>query len=354
MRKILIVEDEPDIRESLADLLTMKGFEVVTASNGKEGLYLASTSKPDLILSDIMMPEMNGFDLLELIQKNNELAALPFIFLTAKIEHASLREGMNLGADDYLLKPVKKDELIEVINRRLQKADHIKKQYEEELKSVLNQLNRSAQHEFNTPLNGILGFAELLKSKPAISPEHIKHFAEIIEQSGLRLKTILDNMVLYRAIITGNIEKRTDTITLDEETLETIACPIAEKYERLDDLRIQLNGSHKFDGAVNIFEKILFELIDNAFKFSKKGEPVSIYTQSGSQRHEIGICDHGRGLTDEQISKIGAFIQFDREKYEQQGLGLGLFLSKELARESNWKIEVLKNNPEGLTCRVYV
>lgn len=120
-KKILIIEDQQDVRENIEELLQLSNYSPITASNGKEGVKLALEYKPDLILCDIMMPEMDGYEVLYLIGKNPEIASTPFIFLTAKAEKADFRKGMNMGADDYITKPFEEMELLGAIERRLEK-----------------------------------------------------------------------------------------------------------------------------------------------------------------------------------------------------------------------------------------
>ncbi len=119
MCKVLIVEDETNIRNNLREILEMSGYEVTVAENGEEALIALAGEMPDIILSDILMPVMNGYDLLRNVQANPKLRHLPFLFLSAKIELEDIRNGMNLGADDYLTKPVKYQELIKAIEMRI-------------------------------------------------------------------------------------------------------------------------------------------------------------------------------------------------------------------------------------------
>lgn len=121
MTKVLIIEDEDSIRENMAELLEMEDFEVETASNGMRGLEKAKNILPDLILCDVMMPKLDGYEVLTELRKRPETANIPFIFLTAKTERTDLRQGMNLGADDYLTKPCSSQELLEAIAARLQR-----------------------------------------------------------------------------------------------------------------------------------------------------------------------------------------------------------------------------------------
>ena len=122
MSKLLIIEDNAEVRDNLDDILTLAGYEVLTAGSGKEGIRLAIDMCPDLILCDIMMPELDGFGVLKILGERDDTVAIPFVFVTAKSEQEDLRRGMNLGADDYVTKPFYKDELLRVIEVRLRKT----------------------------------------------------------------------------------------------------------------------------------------------------------------------------------------------------------------------------------------
>ena len=129
MKKVLIIEDNEDVRDNTADLLELENYKVATADNGKVGIKTAKQFQPDVIICDIMMPELDGYGVLEALSKNNDTASIPFIFLTAKSEKADMRKGMNLGADDYLTKPFEEKELLEAIDSRLKKHYFLKKEF---------------------------------------------------------------------------------------------------------------------------------------------------------------------------------------------------------------------------------
>lgn len=122
MKKIVLIEDNDDLRENTAEILTLAGFEVLTAPDGKAGVELALSQKPDLVICDILMPVLDGHGVLHLLSRNPETAAIPFIFLTAKAERSDFRKGMEMGADDYLTKPFDDIELLNAIETRLRKA----------------------------------------------------------------------------------------------------------------------------------------------------------------------------------------------------------------------------------------
>ncbi len=129
MKKILVIEDEKNIREIIGALLNEEGFMVYTAKNGKEGIDIAQKELPDLIISDIMMPGMDGYSVLKELSKNNITKLIPFIFLTAKVERNDIRVGMELGADDYLFKPFRSEELLKSISSRLGRIETLKAEF---------------------------------------------------------------------------------------------------------------------------------------------------------------------------------------------------------------------------------
>jgi|ERR1035437_384098 CRP/FNR family cyclic AMP-dependent transcriptional regulator len=129
MKSILLIEDNDELRENTAEILELANYKVVSAANGKLGIKAALKNKPDLIICDVMMPELDGYGVLHLINKNTELSGIPFIFLTAKSERSDLRKGMEMGADDYITKPFTDIELLNAIESRFKKSNLIKNNY---------------------------------------------------------------------------------------------------------------------------------------------------------------------------------------------------------------------------------
>lgn len=129
MKSILVIDDNKDIRENTAEILDLAGYKTFTAENGKKGVELALKEKPDVIVCDIMMPELDGYGVLHLLRKNPEAQNIPFIFLTAKTERSDFRKGMEMGADDYVTKPFEDVELLNAIEIRLKKAEVLKQKY---------------------------------------------------------------------------------------------------------------------------------------------------------------------------------------------------------------------------------
>lgn len=147
MKKILLIEDNIEIRDNTAEILELANYKVITASNGKEGLEIALNQKPDLIVCDIMMPVLDGYAVLHAVHKNEAIRNTPFIFLTAKTDRDDFRKGMELGADDYIMKPFSGTELLTAIESRLRKIDQLKEDLQPGLKGLDQLLSASGVHE---------------------------------------------------------------------------------------------------------------------------------------------------------------------------------------------------------------
>jgi DNA-binding NarL/FixJ family response regulator len=194
MKKILVIEDEPEMRRNITTLLRFKGYKPVAAENGRVGVDTARRERPDLILCDVMMPELDGYGVLRALQADADLSFIPFIFLTAKGEKEDLRSGMNLGADDYLTKPVGNEDLVNAIETRLQRAakqEQARREFKPDFSSAeplvrLGLTPRAAeallwlaQGKTNSDIATILGITESTVKK---------HVQEIFEKLGVETR----------------------------------------------------------------------------------------------------------------------------------------------------------------------
>ena len=183
MTTILIIEDETAIRELISGLLFLEGFDVVEAINGKEGIAIAQSVLPDLIICDVMMPEIDGHGVLEALQKNPQTATIPFIFLTAKGTRQDVRYAMNLGADDYLIKPFSNEELLEVIQIRLRKKEIVNQQYIEKLEENKEKISHLLYHDLLTNLPNQLSLRENFESLVAPHRNKSNNLSSDLENS---------------------------------------------------------------------------------------------------------------------------------------------------------------------------
>lgn len=335
MKKILVVEDTKSVREEIVTILEFENFDVLEAENGMIGFEYARKYLPDLIVCDVLMPELDGFGLLKLLREEPSTSTTPFIFLTAKAAKEDWRGGMDLGADDYLTKPFTPEELINAIRTRLEKHENINKQNETKFEALCENIIYALPHEFITPLTAILGFSELLIDTS--KEQNVIKIAEGINNSGKRLERLIQNFLIYSQVevLLTNPEKVAATQNMSiinpASIVKEVSLSKAKQFKRDKDLIIDVEDANVQVSTENL-RKMIEELVDNAFKFSPADSPVSVKVNATKEMYNIEILDNGRGMTPEQISNIGSYMQFERKFYEQQGMGLGLVISKRLVQ----------------------
>ncbi len=338
MKNILVIEDEPQIRENLQEILTLCDFNAMTACNGAQGLEALKSTLPDLILCDVNMPELDGHDVLRMLRMDVLTANIPFIFLTSNSDRPSVRSGMELGASDYLTKPVSAEELVKAINMQIAKTSIAKRQADEKLNQLRNNINLALPHELYTPLNGILGSADLLiREHDDLSNAERLELALQIRQSAMRLYHLTRNFLLYAELEMMSTSPDRPNLIRQNRRLRILAQrPIAhtahqcaQKYQRSADLHLEIEAA-ELPISESKLVKLMDEILDNAFKFSQVGQPVQIFARCVNSGYRIDVLDMGRGLTPQQIEQLGGYMQFDRDRYEQQGGGLGLMIAKRL------------------------
>jgi two-component system, sensor histidine kinase and response regulator len=351
MAKILVIEDEDSIRENILELLEAENFQAVGATNGKIGIKIAIEQIPDLILCDMMMPEIDGQGVLKALRAEPITATIPFIFLTAKADKTDIRLGMELGADDYITKPCTPQELLKAIVIRLEKQKTISRQSQNKLDELRINISMSLPHELRTPLNAILGFSELILSEyDLLKQSDILDMIGHIQLSGNRLYRLIQNFLLYTELEMAATnpellkEMRNSEFICVKSLLSEKARQQAKQANRTEDLQLNLQDSSVAIDSVRL-TKILEELLDNAFKFSPAGTPVCVSNLVENQTFMLSVKDQGRGMTPDQIAQLEAYIQFDRKLYQQAGLGLGLAIVQRLVElhEGELKIEILPN-----------
>lgn len=336
MKKILVIDDDSAVQSLTVKALEARGFRTLIAGDGVEGLEVARLQLPDLIICDIQMPRLDGYGTLAALRQDPTTATIPFIFLTGLTERKELRQGMGLGADDYLTKPFSVNELMQAVNMRLEKRAAVQRRSEKKLEDLRGNIGLALPHELLTPLNGILGFASIMMDDEAIfEPHEIRDFARNMHISALRLYRLIENFIIYSEIeLTASNPDKVAELRQGErisvrEAIENIAREGAGAAGRERDLIVELADAVVVMLA-SYFKKAVEELVDNAFKFSRQGTPVRITTVVANDLFHLTISDRGRGMTAQQIADVGAHMQFERRFYEQQGVGLGLTIAKRL------------------------
>lgn len=351
---ILVIEDEPGIRENLCDVLVLEGFSVSSACNGVEGCARAKEVLPDLIICDVMMPEMDGFSVLQELRDYEATSTIPFIFLSARSERIDMRSGLGLGADDYLTKPVDIEELLSSVKMRIERASVHKRKAEKEQVEQWGSL----PHEINTPLNGIISSSELylsmIRAGEPVSTEELADVFEIILDSGYRLHRFTEKYIRYFELV-QQIKAPNTRITPEPLAvaglIQEATRDMTRQFDREADMHVDLEDAGVLGLRFWICQS-LNNLVENAFKFSEYGSPVKLVGRPAGESYCLEIIDQGRGMTDDQIADVGPFKQFERDKFEQQGFGLGLFNAREGIYLSGGTFELFQAEPQGLRVRI--
>ncbi|MDZ4768996.1 MAG: response regulator [Chloroflexota bacterium] len=337
MKRILVVEDALTLRKDIVEMLEFEGFEVDSAENGKVGLERVYASRPDLIISDIMMPIMDGMRLLETLRGDSATASIPLIFLTARTDRLDIRQGMELGADDFVTKPFHAAELLATVQTQIRKQQQRAEEIERRMEDLRGNIILALPHELRTPLNAILGFSELMMSDAmTLSADRVRDMAKHIHNAGKRLYALVDNYLLYaqlELLLTDPrrvAEARLEFALHPELTIAASAYGCAAHYVRAERLQLDLQPLAQLAISEIYLKKLVDELIDNAFKFSPKDSVVAVRASAQDNFYEIQINDQGVGIGAEQAMQIGAYMQFSRRLQEQQGSGLGLIIARRL------------------------
>lgn len=350
MKKILVVEDAQSLRKDVLEMLGFEGYQGIGAENGLVGIQQAREHLPDLIICDIMMPEMDGYGVLEELRKDPRTQSIPFIFLTARTERVDMRLGMELGADDFLTKPFHAAELLKTVDARLKRVEKQREEAAAAMRDLRDNIMMALPHELRTPLNVILGFSDLLMvDSQLMDAARITEMSQHINQSALRLFRLIENFLVYT---------HTELMFRDRHQIQNLknsysVYPKAaiehntkqrvEQADRQRDLYLSVQEVEAVAIGDDYLGKIIEELVDNALKFSTDGNPIQVSGEIQDDNYVIAVTNRGRGMTPEQIAQVGAYMQFERRIHEQQGAGLGLIICKRLAELHGGELGIESN-----------
>ncbi|MFN7210849.1 MAG: response regulator, partial [Aggregatilineales bacterium] len=349
---ILVLEDDKPLMEGIRDMLELQGYQVLTAANGIEGLRVmhSSPKPPDLIVSDIMMPEMDGYQFLAAVQSNPQWVDVPFIFLTAKGEKEDVREGRMLGADDYVIKPFDADDLVVRIASKLRRSRQVRQTQETRVTEIKRRILSVLHHEFRTPLTYVVAYSDLLDgSNIADMPfEDIKQFLSGINSGAQRLRRLVENFILLVELETGEAATTFAWRKRQIDEVTSILNAVAENVEQaLTSFGVALEITQPdalpaLIGDPEYLKIVLTRLLDNAIKFSDKpNSKVTLSTSFDERYVYFHVRDGGRGIPAEELPNIfEMFYQIDRQKFEDQGTGSGLAIVKRIVELHNGVIDV--------------
>lgn len=362
---ILVVEDDAAMREGVREILQVAGYQVRVASNGQEALQLLETVSPELIVSDIMMPEMDGYSFYERVREDDRWLLVPFIFLTARGERADVIRGKAMGVDDYLVKPFDPDELLVIVKSKLERMRQLEETTRQQVRSLSEQLTRADRmatvgglvaefaHEIKNPLTAITAYAQFVQRRMARrEPEAAQDMERIVRQAK-RIAKMAENILEYTR------KEPLETCPTDiHHLLEEVLAFISFRLEKLG-----ITVKTPYDPRVPIMlvdpdqlEQVFLNIIINAAYAMEKGGTLTVATawlddvQTPTTR--VSFTDTGVGIPPENLSRI--FEPYFTTRPPEQGTGLGLYVCQNIVEKHKGHIEVESRVGAGSTFHVYL
>ena len=351
---VLIVDDEPDLLEIVGSFLELEGYTVEKAINATIALQTLQTISPALIISDITMPDISGFEFFNRVRALPNFQNTPFIFLSGHSDYEHIKAGKELGSDDYITKPFDPDILLSTIKGKIKRHQQIKDSVTTQIDQMKTQLFNIMSHEMRTPLTSILGAAEILADgKDSLSPEEFKDFLEMLQSGSSRLNNMVEDFLLVVKIESNDFEK-------DAQSRECIIVPqqfyvnVFQGYNNIvkkKNLHVKYPTFNKTQNLAIYpphLKSILQRLMDNAIKFSAPNEAIEVVHSEDEKTCLVSIRDFGVGIPqDKQAEIFQKFYQINREKTVQQGAGLGLYIAKRLAEANKCQLTFESSREKG-------
>jgi len=360
---ILLVEDDANLLEGMVDLIEISDFgydvQVLTARDGFGGLQVLTDYAPNLVISDVMMPNMDGFAFIERVRRNPRWVHIPVIFLTAKGGKKDLIEGRQKGADLYITKPYDSYELIELVKSQLDRAFQLQSSRQRRLDTMSRNVVQLLNHEFRTPLTYVTAYYEMLASGFLNEEEGtINEYLRGIQVGATRLSFLVDGLIDVMELRTGKKALAHNKNALPVTDLSKLLHKAVDiqlgQYPAAD---IQLNCDipevlPPLLGSPKDLMTIIRRLLDNAIKFSllKRGSKPVVWLTAAADSAEIRIAirDNGIGFPKQAEKRIfDLFYQHNRDLIEQQGAGVGLTICQGLVELHGGRIDVSTREGEG-------
>lgn len=356
--RVLAVDDLPENLKVLGSILVKNGFEISMATNGKQALELAKKFNPDVILLDIMMPDMDGYETCTLIKNEELVQHIPVIFLTAKTESDAMIKGFEVGAVDYVTKPFNSKELLSRVNvhSALKIArDQLLAQKEEleKLNLTKTKLFSIIGHDLKAPLNSIFGLMQLVDMK-VLDENGIKECFESLKTSVSNTSELLNNLLNWSASQISNSQLQLKEINVNdliEEKIKNLHFYAGEKNITLF-ANVSPNLTMKTDAQSVMM--VIRNIVKNAIKFTPENGSIKINVDENidSKMIQFSIIDTGVGIPKPAIEKIlGAGFYTTDGTHGEKGTGLGLLLCREYIQKLNGSFQIESEIGKGTTMK---
>lgn len=353
--RILIVDDSPKNIQVVAGILQEEGFDMSFALDGQAALSLIESEFFDLILLDVIMPEMNGYEVSEILRERTPDSSIPVIFLTAKTDTDSIVKGFESGGVDYITKPFNRNELLARIKTHL--ALKQAKESLEEANCRLSQVNATKDkffsiisHDLKGPFNGLIAGTEMLLDYiDTFDKEKIKHFLKEMNTSSRKVYNLLENLLLWARTQSGEIKWEPEQINLNDIVNNNFL--LALETARSKNIRIinTVKAKNLVYADMMMLDTVVRNLICNAIKFTHNGGEIRISLKEYRDMTEMAVADNGVGIEAEHIDKLFKIDvkHTSAETADEKGTGLGLSICKEFVEKNGGKIWVESEPGKG-------
>ncbi len=336
MNKILIIEDKVDVRENIIELLEAEDFETYAAEDGYEGICLAQQRHPDLILCDVMMPQMDGYEVLNLLRQDPKTAIIPFVFLTAKAGKEDVRQGMVLGADDYLTKPFTRAELLEALHTRLAKKEVQQQHLEQQLVGLQQSISTGIPEKIFAPLAEVVQTAQrLVQDAPTIQPEDIRLLGCHVQKQAVFFQQAVQNYFLltqleFLARDTESLQKVKTAVTpYPGDLVSVVGMQKAKQYQRSQDSLVELKNT-PIAMETSALKKVAAAILDYVLLASEPGTPIAMQTLDAAADYTCVIQSQVPSFPAEVMAQLQAGMSPERSLLEEIDPSLGLLVAQRI------------------------
>lgn len=343
---ILVVEDDPHLNMAISETLRSYDFTVESCANGQEALVWLRGHRPDVILCDIMMPQMDGYTLLRHTRADLQLRTLPFIFLTARTSAADQRMAREIGIEDYLTKPVDSDNLVIAIRNALRRQQMMVEEMNRQMDELRNRIVSILQHEFRTPLTFVLGYAELLleAATNGVDQEELYASASAILDGGQRLQRLIEGFLMLAELQSTKLR---ETDLADLNALDLWRAVGQEFHHQLHQANLTLNVREQnsqlmLNGHPELLHEALKRMMDNALRYRRpQSKQIWLSVEYVTPYIGLRLIDEGVGMSPEMVKRFSTpFEQADRDNRTTPGAGIGLAIVNHVARLHGGKLDI--------------
>ncbi|MDE5948134.1 MAG: hybrid sensor histidine kinase/response regulator [Prevotella sp.] len=360
--KILIVDDVVSNVLLLKILLTNEKFQICTASNGRECIEKTKSERPDLILLDVMMPDLNGFDTAVILKNDPETANVPIIFLTALNTPSDLVQGFKVGASDFLTKPFNKEELIVRVMQQISlvAARRIIMEQNEELRHTISNRDKMYSviaHDLRSPMASIRMVLNLFVS--AVSPDMIgRDLYDLIDKANRESEethSLLDNLLKWTKSQTGRLNVVYQDFEINDVVLGVVDIFVIIAETKHIRLNCNLGTENlKVHADTDMLNTVIRNFLSNAIKFSNENSTIDITVARSGDFARISVRDHGVGISEDRLASLFSSGKTTYGTKNEEGSGLGLQLCKDFAVKNGGDVEVESVHGEGSTFSVLI